>query len=86
LAITTLSTIVSAEYITNMMLPVAVDMSKDKVPNIRFNVCKTLQALGQILDSNTVQTTIIPALFNLLEDKDRDVRYYASVALQTFNV
>lgn len=39
---------------TKHMLPVALKMSNDQVANVRFNVAKTLQKIGTVLDSKYV--------------------------------
>lgn len=64
------------------MLPLVIRLASDSVPNIRFNVAKTLHSLIPHLDSQTVQTKVKPCLTKLFEDPDRDVKFYASQALQ----
>ena len=59
----------------------------DPIPNIRFNVAKSLeviaQTLGKLPDGSDVsQKRIIPAVENLKNDSDADVRYFANRALQ----
>lgn len=73
----------SQEVITNTMLPLVLKLAQDPVPNIRFNVAKTLHSLIPLLDSSVVQTKIKPCLQELLKDSDRDVKFYASQALQS---
>lgn len=53
------------------------------MPNIRFNVAKTLQALIGLLDPAVVTAQVKPCLLALSEDSDKDVRYFASQALQS---
>lgn len=43
------------------MLPVALKMANDQVANVRFNVAKTLQKIGPVLDSKYVDL-----MFNFL--------------------
>lgn len=42
------------EITTKQMLPVVLKMSNDQVANVRFNVAKSLQKIGPILDSKYV--------------------------------
>ncbi len=57
-------------------------MSNDPVPNIRFNVAKTLQAMSAVLSNTVVQAQVKPVMAHLArEDADADVKYYASVTL-----
>lgn len=79
-AISVLSKVVGPDVVNDTMLPLLVKMAQDPVPNIRFNVCKTLQALIPSLDSTVVQARVKPVLSKLLEDKDQDVRYFGQQA------
>jgi serine/threonine-protein phosphatase 2A regulatory subunit A len=56
-------------------------MTGDPVPNIRFNVAKTLKNLAPKLESGIVGQQIKPALATLKADVDGDVKYYAGDAL-----
>jgi hypothetical protein len=51
-----------------------------QVPNIRFNVAKELRSVAGV--SGAYETVVLPILTLLLEDDDRDVRFYAE---QTMN-
>lgn len=42
------------EITTKQMLPVVIKMSNDQVANVRFNVAKSLQKIGPVLDSKYV--------------------------------
>lgn len=64
------------------MLPLVLRLGQDTVPNIRFNVAKTLSTLIPLLDSTVVQQKVRPCLSKLFDDTDRDVKFYASQALQ----
>ncbi|KAL3921773.1 MAG: hypothetical protein SGPRY_004788 [Prymnesium sp.] len=44
----------------NAMLPVVLGMKDDPVPNIRFNVAKTLQSLLSQLDGSVVNSQVEP--------------------------
>ena len=60
-------------------------MAQDPVPNIRFNVAKTLRVLIPHLDANSNDTKIKPVLMKLHEDDDVDVKFYAGIALQAIS-
>lgn len=59
------------------LLPMILEMATDTVPNIRFNVAKGLEKMAPIVGRSAVETQIRPVLAMLMEDSDRDVRYYA---------
>jgi len=84
-SITTLAPTLGADTVVNSLLPIILDLVTDRIANIRLNVAKTLQSLVAVVDSGVVETKIKPSLNKLLEDKDRDVRYFTSIALQSCN-
>lgn len=52
------------------------------MPNVRFNVAKTLGQLVGLVDATAVTTRIKPCLTKMQDDADRDVKLYAMQALQ----
>jgi hypothetical protein len=49
------------------MLPVVLKMSNDQVANVRFNVAKSLQKIGPVLDSKYVLLVNHKALVHLVQ-------------------
>lgn len=49
-----LSEVCGQDITTKHMLPVVLKMSNDQVANVRFNVAKSLQKIGPILDGKYV--------------------------------
>mmetsp|Transcript_11642 Transcript_11642/g.12790 ORF Transcript_11642/g.12790 Transcript_11642/m.12790 type:complete len:572 (-) Transcript_11642:137-1852(-) len=80
-AITALAKDVGDDVTVTSLLPIVLTMAEDRVPNIRFNVCKTLIELKPVLAGagSDKWTTVPPVLDRLVEDPDRDVRHFASV-------
>ncbi|XP_027766179.1 serine/threonine-protein phosphatase 2A 65 kDa regulatory subunit A alpha isoform [Empidonax traillii] len=76
-----LSEVCGQEVTTQQMLPTVLRMAADAVANVRFNVAKSLQRIGPILDSGTLQTEVKPVLEKLTQDQDVDVKYFAQEAL-----
>jgi len=82
-AISVLAPSMTQEVLVNSMLPLVIRMADDPVPNIRFNVAKTVAVLIPLIDSNLVQQKVKPILNKLFnEDADRDVKFFAGQALQ----
>ena len=48
-----------------------------KVPNIRFNVAKSLADVAAVCGKQIYEQQISPVLSLLQDDPDRDVRFYA---------
>lgn len=75
--------VVDSSLLIDYVYPFIIDLAEDKVPNIRFNVAKSLQLLAKKLDSKTDLENIVNILKNLQNDIDQDVRYYAQQALES---
>lgn len=73
--------IVRSEIIGPLLL-----LANDPIPNIRFNVAKSLEVLATTFNSSPeghefVQQHVVPALEQQKTDQDADVRYFATRAL-----
>ncbi|XP_055211467.2 serine/threonine-protein phosphatase 2A 65 kDa regulatory subunit A beta isoform isoform X3 [Gorilla gorilla gorilla] len=79
--INALSEACGQEITTKQMLPIVLKMAGDQVANVRFNVAKSLQKIGPILDTNALQGEVKPVLQKLGQDEDRDVKYFAQEAI-----
>mmetsp|Transcript_9695 Transcript_9695/g.16828 ORF Transcript_9695/g.16828 Transcript_9695/m.16828 type:complete len:582 (+) Transcript_9695:62-1807(+) len=83
-AFTVLAPVVGQDVVVQDFLPVIIKLAKqDTVPNIRFNAAKCFQGIIPMLDTSFVQKEVKPCLVQLLDDQDRDVKYYAQQALQS---
>ena len=76
-----LAPVMGREITCQTMLPIVINASKDRVPNIKFNVTEVLQSLIPIVDHSVLEQSIRPCLVELSEDPDVDVRYFAGEAL-----
>ncbi|PSN41046.1 Serine/threonine-protein phosphatase 2A 65 kDa regulatory subunit A alpha isoform [Blattella germanica] len=70
-----------SEITAKLMLPTVLTMANDNVANVRFNVAKTLQKIGPVLEPSCIQTQVKPVLDKLNVDTDVDVKYFASEAI-----
>ncbi|KAG6884786.1 hypothetical protein C0992_005768 [Termitomyces sp. T32_za158] len=66
-------------------------LANDPIPNIRFNVAKSLEVLAMTYKSSKegrdlIQQQVIPALEQQRNDQDADVRYFAARALHKAQV
>ena len=84
-AISLLAPVMGAEITCSRLLPVVIAASKDRVPNIKFNVAKVLESIFPIVDQSVVEKTIRPCLVELSEDPDVDVRFFSNQALQAID-
>ncbi|EGO30982.1 hypothetical protein SERLADRAFT_455450 [Serpula lacrymans var. lacrymans S7.9] len=86
-AITTISPSLTLAIVRSEIIEPLLQLAMDAIPNIRFNVAKSLEVLattfGQSSEGHAlVQQRIIPALEHQKNDTDADVRYFATRALQ----
>ncbi|KAI9302173.1 armadillo-type protein [Cunninghamella echinulata] len=85
-ALSTMAISLSPEIIQESILPTVLELVEDPIPNVRFNVAKSLGVLTPILRNSPateVLTTsqVKPALQKLNNDTDMDVRWFAEKAL-----
>ena len=80
-AATVLADVVGKKVLAEQLLPSVLAMAKDPVPNVRFNVAKTLQAISSKLDDAVVAGEVKSCLTTLVADSDEDVQFYAQRAL-----
>eukprot|EP00980_Cylindrotheca_fusiformis_P000612 scaffold154_cov129-Cylindrotheca_fusiformis.AAC.29 len=62
------------------VLPIVLEMASDTVPNIRFNVAKELGNMAKVCGRKVFEQQIHPVLSLLMDDPDRDVRYFAKLS------
>ena len=77
----------SIDVIKDPILPALLSLIGDPIPNIRFNVAKSMEVVASTYGSTPEgqelsKEKIIPALKHLQEDGDADVRYFATRALE----
>ncbi|KAH3760513.1 phosphoprotein phosphatase A [Pelomyxa schiedti] len=80
-ALSELACVVDAQVIATTFVPLIKRMSNDPVANVRFNVCKAMQAMIPFADQGTIASEIKPLLLKLETDTDRDVQHFAKQAL-----
>jgi hypothetical protein len=56
-----------------------------QVPNIRFNVARELRAVAPVCGAGTYESQILPVLTMLIDDDDRDVRFFAELSLNALD-
>jgi len=85
-AITTISPSLNLDIVRAEIIEPLLHLATDSIPNIRFNVAKSLEVLAISYGKSPqghelVQTRIVPALEQQKNDQDADVRYFATRAL-----
>ncbi|KAF8306962.1 putative ser/thr protein phosphatase 2A regulatory subunit A [Clavulina sp. PMI_390] len=89
-AITTISPALTPDVLQGSVMQTILALVDDPIPNIRFNVAKSLEVLAKTLaekggaaGQQTIQTSLMPAVETLKQDPDADVRYFAERAYHT---
>jgi serine/threonine-protein phosphatase 2A regulatory subunit A len=76
-----LASAVSKSVLNKQLVPVVLTLAEDPVPNIRFNVCKTIDSVYSLLmPGNKIKCE--GALEKMVSDKDFDVHFFANIAKQ----
>ena len=70
------------EFMNDKIMKIICDMKDDRVPNIKFNIARTLHKISPSLNSHIIQQDVIPILQTFMRDLDADVRFYSQKALQ----
>jgi len=86
-AITIIMPSLNLEIVRSEIVESLLQLASDPIPNIRFNVSKSLEVLATTYGNTPegksfVQQRIIPVLEQQKGDQDADVRYFAARALQ----
>ena len=75
------------DIISGDILDTLLQLGQDPIPNIRFNVSKSLEVLGATFGNTPegkqlIRQKVLPILEAQKNDQDADVRYFATKALQ----
>ena len=83
-----LSQVLTPEVIKRSFNPILQQMAKDKIPNIRLNVAKTIYSIRQRMQSgqigpmeNAIESDLLSILNDLKSDEDDDVKFYSKKAI-----
>jgi len=76
--------IVGAQVLQETVLPLVLGLAHDPVPNVRFNVSRTLRVIIQNIDQKVGEARIRPVLLELQRDNDSDVQFFTQQALAAF--
>eukprot|EP00928_Gymnodinium_smaydae_P072085 TRINITY_DN55505_c0_g1_i1.p1 TRINITY_DN55505_c0_g1~~TRINITY_DN55505_c0_g1_i1.p1 ORF type:complete len:594 (+),score=139.94 TRINITY_DN55505_c0_g1_i1:127-1908(+) len=71
------------------LVPLAVQLASDPVPNVRFNAVKTIQAMYKACEASSGKTytsTLAPCIRRLVDDEDKDVQYFARQAKESLGL
>ena len=80
-----MASVVTPEVIQQQLLPILTQLVTDPIPNIRFNVAKSLEVVITVLKKhqmqNIINDTVRPLLQKLEEDADAEVKFYSKRAI-----
>lgn len=68
--------------VAEMVVPTLLNACKDKVPNVQFCCARIIKSNRDRIDSATWESKIVPRLTEMCKEADKDVAYFAAVALQ----
>lgn len=71
------------EIVDSRVIPLFQVVEDDSVANIRLNVAKAMKELKDKFSAEKKESFMMPLLMKYVKDPDRDVRYFAQVALDS---
>ena len=74
--------VLQKEEISDKIIPTFVKACGDSVPNVQFCVAKIIHQNKSMFDQSVYNSQIQPKLKDLVQESDKDVAYFAYVALQ----
>ena len=72
---------VMKDQITQHIIPIFLKATKDDIPNVKFCVCRILSETKSLIDTNVFANQLVAPLKEMSNDADKDVAYFAGVAL-----
>ena len=79
-----LAEVLEDSVVRDQVVPLLIKMSKDPVPNVRFNVAKCAQSIKATFPSVSLPV-VASCLKELAKDNDIDVQYFANEALSALS-
>jgi hypothetical protein len=77
-----LMTLELSDKFQSEVLALVIGTSHDKVANIRLTAAQVLGAVCKTLNPDSSRLNIRPVLSDLINDKDKDVQYFADLSLR----
>lgn len=86
-AISAITPSLTVEVLRDDVLETVLRLAGDPIPNIRFNVAKTLEVISIVMagseaGAEVTEKSLLPTLQQLQADNDADVRYFSGRALE----
>jgi serine/threonine-protein phosphatase 2A regulatory subunit A len=77
----------NVQVLRDDILETVLRLAGDPIPNIRFNVAKTLDVIAAVMVASpegmeVTKSSLLPILQQLQADNDADVRYFSGRALE----
>jgi len=63
-------------------VPTIVKATSDRIPNVQFCVARVIKLNKAYFDPSVFSSQIVPKLRDMTKEADKDVAYFATVALQ----
>ena len=73
--------VLQKDQITELVVPIFVKACGDTVPNVQFCVAKTISERHSLFDPSIFASQLAPKLKDMTQEPDKDVAYFAHVAL-----
>lgn len=68
--------------VTEMVVPTLIKACADRIPNVQFCCARIIKKNKTSIDVETFNEKIAPKLREMMQESDKDVAYYATLANQ----
>ena len=72
---------ITKDQTSQHIIPVFLKACRDEIPNVKFCVSKIIHSQRHFIDANIFNGQLLNPLKEMSNDSDKDVAYYAQVAL-----
>lgn len=74
--------VLNKSIITELVVPTLVKACGDRIPNVQFCCARIIKKNKTSIDTETFNEKIAPKLRDMMQESDKDVAYYATLANQ----
>ena len=74
--------VLNKNNVAEMIVPTLVKACGDRIPNVQFCCARIIKKNKTSIDPETFETKIVPKLREMMQESDKDVAYYATLANQ----
>ena len=72
--------VLNKNNVAEMIVPTLLKACGDRIPNVQFCCARIIKKNKTSIDTETFEAKIMPKLREMMQESDKDVAYYATLA------